>query len=231
MVLSYLKSLGVSLWLIFYFMLIQFLTSLMLLWVLYGDISLQMQKNVATNGFILALTTIVGSVISVGIIIKKCKSHGNIASYLALHKIKLGVLMYCLFAVGLLGFFTDYIYCHFNGSTLPKYMTDLEYKDEHAWILFIAVVFFAPLWEEILFRGYIYQRLIQSNIRPSLVILFTSMTWTLIHLQYGDLEKYIIFVFGLALGVARYKTNSIFCAFAMHSLLNATSMIQLFMQK
>ena len=92
------------------------------------------------------------------------------------------------------------------------------------WILWLAVIVAAPLFEELFFRGFIIKGLAESRVRWPGAVVISSGLWSLIHLQYNSYELVFVFVLGLILGVARVKTGSTLLTFLLHSLVNLAAM-------
>jgi membrane protease YdiL (CAAX protease family) len=94
------------------------------------------------------------------------------------------------------------------------------------WILWLAVIVAAPLFEELFFRGFIIKGLAESRVHWQGAVLISSGLWCLIHLQYNSYELIFVFILGLILGVARVKTGSTLLTFLLHSLVNLAAMIE-----
>ena len=87
--------------------------------------------------------------------------------------------------------------------------------------LFFTMVFLAPIVEELVFRGYLFQAWRNSWLGLWGTILLTSVLFTLIHAgQYPALVLGMLFCFSLLLGVAREKTGSVFVPMAIHAVNN-----------
>ena len=94
-------------------------------------------------------------------------------------------------------------------------------------LIWIAVVIFAPVFEEIFFRGFLFAGFRNSRVGIIGAILLTAVLWALLHAtQYGIWELLVIFGLGVAFGVARWKTNSLFASLSMHSMWNLIAMVQ-----
>lgn len=94
---------------------------------------------------------------------------------------------------------------------------------EHPSVL-IGLVLFAPIAEEFLFRGFLFRGWEESRLGVVGTILFTSVTWALIHGQYDVYGLIFIFALGVVLGVARWKTGSIYAPILIHLVNNAFAM-------
>lgn len=94
-----------------------------------------------------------------------------------------------------------------------------------------------PLYEEILFRGYIWQRLAAHKMTPQKIGVFTAAAFALWHIGYwditvfysdnaGDVIVYLLtraaisFVLGLALAWLRAKTKSCYVGLLVHGVMN-----------
>ncbi|MFL3004607.1 MAG: lysostaphin resistance A-like protein [Candidatus Neomarinimicrobiota bacterium] len=110
----------------------------------------------------------------------------------------------------------------------PEYVLDLNYllKPESflgATLLFIAVVILAPLGEEIVFRGFLQQILEKHWKDITQAILFTSLIFSLIHMNpYWFVQIYFL---GVILGFLAWKTKSIIAPLILHSLNNSMALL------
>ena len=83
----------------------------------------------------------------------------------------------------------------------------------------LAVGIFGPIVEELIFRGWIFG-LLQKRAGPGLTILLTAAGWSLLHYEYSWAVIGVIFVDGLLLGLARWRSGSVYPPIAMHILYN-----------
>ena len=74
-------------------------------------------------------------------------------------------------------------------------------------------------------RGFIFSGLTSSIVGPKGAILITSFIWTAVHIQYDFYWLVSIFVVGIALGIARYKTGSVILTIGLHVLINLGAMV------
>lgn len=105
----------------------------------------------------------------------------------------------------------------------PEFMTRLYSSTNNLPLLWIAVGISAPIFEEILFRGFFFEGLRNSVFGTLGAILLTSATWAIIHMQYGWFEIISIFLIGILLAIAKLKTKSLYIPIAMHMLMNLTA--------
>jgi hypothetical protein len=83
--------------------------------------------------------------------------------------------------------------------------------------LLFAIVVVAPIFEEIFFRGFLFQGIRYSRLGPIGAIGVTSLLWAVIHLQYDIYGMATVFALGLLFGIARLRTDSIHLLMVMHS--------------
>ena len=94
-------------------------------------------------------------------------------------------------------------------------------------LLWIAVVIFAPVAEELVFRGFLHRGWAVSRLGASGTVVLTSLLWALLHQQYTWLGIVYIFCVGLTLGWLRERSGSTTTTIALHALTNLSVMIQL----
>ncbi len=93
----------------------------------------------------------------------------------------------------------------------------------------IAVVIFAPAFEEGFFRGFLFVGLKQSRLGAIGTIILTAAFWAILHIQYNPFGIGVIFVLGIVLGIVRVKTNSLSYPLIMHAIWNLGQTILMFL--
>ena len=83
----------------------------------------------------------------------------------------------------------------------------------------LAVGILGPIAEELVFRGWFFG-LLDKRIGPALTIAATAVGWALLHYSYTAVVIGVIMVDGLLLGLARWRTKSVFPPMLMHALYN-----------
>lgn len=115
----------------------------------------------------------------------------------------------------------------FHLREIPDFMIEMYRTAGSLPLLYVAVVVAAPVTEELLFRGFLFEGFRRSRIGAVGATLLTSLMWASIHLQYEIAEMSFIFLFGLVLGFVRAKTGSIFAPILAHALSNLISTVVL----
>jgi membrane protease YdiL (CAAX protease family) len=178
-------------------------------------------------GLLVAVSSVVGAFAGVGLILAFIKARGRagIAEYLGLKRMKwqallVVILITILFVV--LAALVDYFFHLEEGDT--QTMVDIYNTAVWPVLLWVAVVVFAPVFEEPLVRGFLLEGFRHSRLGLIGAICLTSFIWTVLHAGYSLYSLGTIFVFGLVLGAVRYKTGSLWSTVLMHALYNAVGM-------
>ena len=91
-------------------------------------------------------------------------------------------------------------------------------------LLLAAVVVAAPCFEELFFRGFVLGGIAASRLGVVGALLSTSALWTMMHAaQYAPPELLLVFLGGVLLGYARWKTRSVYVPIGLHALWNLVS--------
>ncbi len=91
------------------------------------------------------------------------------------------------------------------------------------WFTFVVV---APASEEIMFRGFLYRGWVRSQraVVPGVAVI--SALWAVIHVQYDWFGILQIFLMGLLLGWARWRSGSAALTLLMHGFANLWAMLE-----
>ncbi len=107
----------------------------------------------------------------------------------------------------------------------PDFMSKIYESTDNFLLLWIAVIIAAPIFEEFLFRGFIFEGLRHSRVGMAGAIIIPAASWAIIHLQYGWFEIITIFLIGIILAIAKYRTESLYIPIFMHMLMNLTASV------
>ena len=112
---------------------------------------------------------------------------------------------------------------------MPATMIEMYQSTDYMWVSLFAVVLCAPLFEETFFRGFLFKGWQDTRLGTVGTILLTSILFTLIHTgQYDWAVLSILFTFALILGIARFKTKSIYIPLYLHFINNLYSSIEIY---
>ena len=179
------------------------------------------------NGFLLAVSTLVTTPVCVMLVVFFVwLRHGpGVGAYLCWRSVSWPTMgRWVLLGVGA-AFAIDTLTSLVGRPQVPDFMIDAYLSSAgFAPLLWIAVVVAAPLFEELFFRGFVFEGLRYSRLGPIGAILVTALAWALLHLQYDAFDDAIVFVMGVLLGVARLRTGSTRATYALHALWNFIAM-------
>jgi uncharacterized protein len=173
-------------------------------------------------GLIQSIATIFSGIVGVLLIwvFVKARKRAGFGDYLGLHKVSLRTVLLAIgVVIAFLGVTT--LVENLLGVGSGDSINNDIYKTSVSPVLFaIAVVIFAPLFEEALFRGFLFEGLRQSRLGIIGAVLITSVTWAALHIQYNLFGIAYIFTLGIIIGLIKWKTRTIWSAFIMHALVN-----------
>jgi len=107
-----------------------------------------------------------------------------------------------------------------------EFMIKLWESCNNVVLLLIAVVIAAPIFEECLFRGFLFTGL-QSHLGTGAAIVFSSTAWAMIHTQYGAFDLVTVFLFGIILVMARIASKSLLLPITMHATFNFLAILEM----
>jgi membrane protease YdiL (CAAX protease family) len=84
----------------------------------------------------------------------------------------------------------------------------------------LAVGVLGPIGEELMFRGFFFSRLARTRLGSEVAIVLVAAAWTAIHVAYAPPILALIFVAGILLGLARWRSGSVIVPIAMHIVWN-----------
>ena len=151
----------------------------------------------------------------------------KIKEYLALKKIKVKTIVLAVIITFAVVFLAD-LMLSWLGTNDPEPIMERIYNTSVLpWLFWISVIVFAPLFEEALFRGFLYEGLARAW-GVYVAVMLTAFGWSALHAaQYATGGVIYIFVLGLAMGIVRWRTGSIWPTCIMHATVNLVASIAL----
>ncbi len=133
------------------------------------------------------------------------------------------VVLVILYSLG-----ADAAIAHFS----PTFQDLVHMPKELKWVLLFALLasVFAPITEELLFRGWLYTSL-RGVIGVPAGILVTAVLFALAHWESTHLYALAVFPVGLALGYIRERTGSIKATMTFHAVYNGIASVLLFLAR
>ena len=197
-----------------------------------GASMIEIAENIGSNGDCLTVATVLSSSICTVMILaflsfrKTCPVGERLAfrnparRMWILSFVALGVYMASYEGLGVL----------LGRDTVPDSMVEVYRTSSALPLLYLAVIVFAPISEEICFRGFLLGEIKRSRLGSVGAVFITSGLWAIMHSDYDAYYIVDVFVFGLLLGYVRLRTESTYTTVALHVVNNLLSMIQIAMQ-
>jgi len=176
-------------------------------------------KSLSSNGFCLAISEVVSGLICIPLTLLCTKLRKNISvkDYIGFREpLKREWVKWLLILAAFL-FLSDAVSLLLHQPIAPPFMVDTYKTASSLPTLLFAIIVVGPIFEEIFFRGFLFQGIRYSRLGPIGAIGITSSFWAVIHLQYDVYGITTLFALGLLFGIARHKTDSIHLLMVMHS--------------
>jgi uncharacterized protein len=180
------------------------------------------------SGTLLSIATLVTALIAAPlcVLFARLKSGISVKDYLGLRAVPLGQLARWLGLTVLICAASDTLTWFLGRPVVPDFMLRAESTVVFEPLLWVAVIFGAPLFEEFFFRGFLFAGLRNTRLGNIGTVLLTTAAWASLHLQYDLYQLALLFVAGLTLAIARIRTNSLAVPFAMHALNNLIAALE-----
>ena len=176
-------------------------------------------RSLSSNGFCIGIMAVVSGLICtpVTLLFTKLRKTISVKNYIGFKEpLKREWVQWLLILAAFL-FLSDGVSWLLHQPMVPPFMVDAYKTASSLPALLFAIVVVAPIFEEIFFRGFLFQGIRYSRLGPIGAIGITSLIWAVIHLQYDIYGMATVFALGLLFGIARLKTDSIHLLMVMHS--------------
>jgi len=186
-------------------------------------------KSLSSNGFCLAISEIVSGLICIPLtlLFTKLRKNISIKNYIGFREPLTREWVKWLLILAAFLFLSDAVSLLLHQPIVPPFMVDAYKTASFLPALLFAIIIVAPIFEEIFFRGFLFQGIRYSRLGPIGAIGMTSFFWAVIHLQYDVYGITTLFALGLLLGIARLKTGSIHLLMVMHSVTSLVATIEM----
>lgn len=188
----------------------------------------ELAETLQYDGDLLAVATFAGAIVTLGLVILLVKARRiSPRDYLALGRVRLKIVL--PWALALLVFVVafDSLSTLLDRPVVPESMRRVYETAAFLPLLWIAVVIVAPLWEEIVFRGFGFPGLRSSRLGMAGAIIVPALFWTALHVQYDAYDLGFVFLLGLLFGYARERTGSVTVPIVLHVLNNLIATVQM----
>ncbi len=185
-------------------------------------------QDLLENGLYYALVTIATAIVCTYLIwlIIKMRHTLSATEYLGLRPISVKAILISLaIAAGLMAL-SDGLSYVLGKPFVSEWEQNLYLSSGSPILLWAAFIVFGPIFEEALFRGFLFEGFRQSRIGVIGAVILTAFLWAISHVQYDVYLMIGIFVWGIVLGVVRFRTGSLWSVLAMHALFNLVATVE-----
>lgn len=109
----------------------------------------------------------------------------------------------------------------------PEVMVDSYRTSVWPPLFWLAVTVAAPLFEELLFRGFLLPSLATSRLGAAGAVAVSSLLFAALHLQYDLFDMTGVFLLGALFAVTRLASGSTLLTIGLHVLTNVLALVQL----
>jgi hypothetical protein len=185
-------------------------------------------RSLTRNGLFWSAAVCAGAPVSIGLSLLFARAARGITvrDYLALHWPGWKVVGKWCLALLLFVVIADSTTWLVRGRLLPPVMEEVYRTAYFVPLLWFAFIVVAPVAEETFFRGFFFKGLAHSRLGPVGAIVLTSIVWAIMHTQYDFFDAAVIFLGGLLLGYARWRSGSLYVPLAMHMTQNLLATVE-----
>ena len=185
-----------------------------------------------SDGFFFGLAEVVSGPITIAFIVFLAwlRKGPRVRDYLALRPASRSTTLRWLLYTVLLAILLDGVSSAAGYAVVPDWMKGIYRSAVFVPLLLVAIVIVAPVLEELLFRGFLFEGMRHSRLGDPGTIVLASLAWACVHLQYEWFYIGQIFALGVLLGVARVRTGSVATPMVMHSLANGMASLQMVLE-
>ena len=109
----------------------------------------------------------------------------------------------------------------------PDFMLKIWASRDNTLLLLLAILIAAPVFEECVFRGFIFTGVQNSHLGTGAAIVISSAFWTMIHTQYGAFELTTLFILGIVLAISRIASGSLYVPIILHASNNLFAVLEM----
>jgi membrane protease YdiL (CAAX protease family) len=149
----------------------------------------------------------------------------SVQGYLGLKHVPFSAVTRWLGAMVVLVVLTDLIQLALHRPIVPAVMVE-QYRNANPPLLWSAAILAAPLWEEIVFRGFLLTGFINSRLGNLGGVLLTTALFAVLHTQYDAFGIASVASTGILLGYARITTGSTVTPLVMHIFGNVIAAVE-----
>jgi membrane protease YdiL (CAAX protease family) len=177
-------------------------------------------------GLIVSVSAILGAIVGMAALMPIIRLRGSVTEYLGLRRMGAGTIATLIGIILVFVLISDAASRLLDKSTGANFQVDAYSTSVLLPLLWISLVVFVPVFEEVIFRGFLFEGFRRSRIGVWGALILTSVIWSSLHIQYDFIQMAVIFVTGLLLGFVRVRTGSLWSTILMHAIFNLVAMAE-----
>lgn len=182
-------------------------------------------KQAAVQG--LCPATIFATAVSLPMIVLLIRARAMpVLEYLAITRIRLKPLLVSFVLLAAVFFGLGFLYSKAGWHIGGEEMEDMFRAGPSKILLFSILVICAPVFEELLFRGFLF-RGIAAKAGPAVAILLPSVIFASLHIQYKVAGVLYVLCLGLLFGAVRWRTRSTSITMLLHATVNFLGFLEI----
>lgn len=189
----------------------------------------QLSTQVETNGQLWAVATCATGVLCTLLIflLARIRRGISVRDYLGLRALPWRLLLAWLCVGMAVVMVVDGIMVLAGLNIIPVFWVDAYQTAVYLPLFWIALIVAAPVFEECLFRGFLFTGWSNTRLKSAGTVVLTSVLWTLMHAEYDIVHLMTVFAYGLVLGLARSRTGSLMAPLLIHGAINLVATVQI----
>ena len=183
--------------------------------------------KLATEGFTLSVAIMISVALGslLVFVFIRLKGRISVSDYLGFHRLQWRTILLLILLFAVMLAVTLVIGSYAGDQQDSEFNTELYRTSIFPPLLWLAVMFVGPFFEEVFFRGFLFVGLRASRVGVIATIIVTSLLWAALHVQYNLFGITQILLMGLVLGTVRHKTDSLWSSLLIHVLWNGAAMV------
>ena len=185
-------------------------------------------EALAANGDVVAVSTMLSSaactLVMIGMV--KLRKGAQLADFFPMEMPPpRAMLRWFGLAVGLMVAY-DLVALALGKPIVPEFSRSVWATSSDKATLAAVIIVLAPVFEELLFRGFLLKGLVGSRLGEHGAVWVSAALWAVVHLQYDWYGVGYILLIGGLFGYARLRTGSLAVPIMLHMLVNAGSTLE-----
>jgi len=182
-------------------------------------------QDAESDGTLLSIATIIGALAGgvLTVVFAWVRPNNDPLLYLGLNRVTARTLLICLGITTAFIVIADSTTYFLGRDVVPEFVAKAYESVAFKPLLWLGMCLFAPVFEELFFRGFLIPGWSQARFGTAGAILFSTAVWVAVHTQYGPYELSQVAILGLIFGAMRVNTGSVVPPMVCHMFSNVVA--------